>query len=68
MLAPQLERDLKDFPAVVLQGARAIGKTTLARSLAACEINLADSTQRSFFTSDPKAALREAAKPVLLDE
>ncbi len=68
MLAPQLERDLRDFPAVVLQGARAIGKTTLARSLAASEINLSDRAQRSFFTADPSAALREAAKPVLLDE
>lgn len=68
MLAPQLERDLGDFPAIVLQGARAIGKTTLARSLAASEINLSDSAQRSFFTADPAAALREAAKPVLLDE
>ena len=68
MLAPKLARDLQEFPAVVLQGARAIGKTTLARSLAAAEINLSDSAQRSFFTADPAAALREAAKPVLLDE
>ena len=68
MLAPQLARDLQEYPAVVLQGARAIGKTTLARSLATSEINLSDSRQRSFFAVDPAAALREAEKPVLLDE
>ena len=68
MLTPQLERDLHDFPALVLQGARAVGKTTLGRALAASEINLADKAQHSFFAADPVAALREAEKPVLLDE
>jgi len=67
-LTQQLERDLQDFPALVLQGARAVGKTTLGRALAASEINLADKAQHSFFVADPAAALREAEKPVLLDE
>lgn len=56
------------FPAVLINGPRATGKTTTARQIAATEVRLDRSAQAAAFRADPDAALRDRPEPVLLDE
>ena len=56
------------FPAVLINGPRATGKTTTARQQAASEVRLDQPAQAAAFHLDPDAALRDREEPVLLDE
>ena len=56
------------FPAVLVTGPRAAGKTTSARQHAATIVRLDQPAQAAAFRADPDAALRERDEPVLLDE
>ena len=49
---------LEAFPAVLLNGPRAAGKTTTARQHAAAEVRLDQPAQAAAFKADPDAALR----------
>jgi len=59
---------LNEFPAVMINGARAIGKTTTASQHVAQLIRLDDPGIAAAFRADPDAALRRTTRPVLLDE
>jgi len=59
---------LNEFPAVMITGARAIGKTTTASQHVAQIIRLDDPGVAAAFRVDPDAALRRTTRPVLLDE
>ena len=59
---------LTELPAVLLTGARATGKTTSAVRLAAEVVRLDEPGRAASYRADPDAALRRAARPVLLDE
>lgn len=57
-----------DFPAVLVTGPRAAGKTTTANVLAARVVRLDSPAEAAAFRADPDAALRTLTPPVLLDE
>lgn len=56
------------FAAVMVVGARAVGKTTSAARLVAQVDRLDIPDVASAYRADPDAALRRAAKPLMLDE
>jgi uncharacterized protein len=59
------------FPAVLILGARQVGKTTLARSVfsKASYLDLQEPRQRAIFAADPNHQLGAAhSKPLILDE
>lgn len=70
----RLTQILQAFPAVLVVGARAVGKTTTARRIASTVVELNDPTQAAQFRADPSAALDAICRrgagdgPVLLDE
>jgi len=64
----QLGNLLVDFPAVMITGARATGKTTTAIQRVAQVERLDEPGVAAAYRADPDAALRRAARPVLLDE
>lgn len=63
-----LPRLIATFPALLLVGPRATGKTTTARRYASSTVRLDRPAQAGAFIADPDAALRVFAEPVLLDE
>ena len=69
----QLDRILGTFPAALVLGPRASGKTTTARRIASDVVELDDAPQAAPFRADAGAALRARLQrrttgPVLLDE
>lgn len=68
----QLADVLAVFPAALIVGPRAVGKTTTARRIAASAIELDDPAQAAQFRADPTAALdaslRGSEGALLLDE
>src|SRR5687768_4809433 len=68
----RLDEVMAVFPAVLLLGPRAVGKTTTARRHAAAVVELDDPAQAAQFRADPTAALdamrRRGDGPLLLDE
>lgn len=67
-LEPLLSALLGEFPALLLTGPRATGKTTTAARLAATVVSLDRPSEAVAFRADPDAALRGLPEPVLLDE
>jgi predicted AAA+ superfamily ATPase len=68
-LIDRLLRELvADFPAVVITGPRATGKTTTAARLARSTVRLDRSVEAEAFRADPDSALARLPEPVLLDE
>jgi len=63
-----LDEYLAEFPAVMLVGPRACGKTTTAARHAATVMRLDTEQGSDALRADPDAALRNRAEPVLLDE
>jgi uncharacterized protein len=59
---------LATFPAVMITGARATGKTTTAAQHVAQVDRLDQPGVAASYRADPDAALRRAARPLLLDE
>lgn len=68
-LADELINDLlTEFPALLLVGPRASGKTTTAARHAHSVIRLDQPREAAVVEADPDAALRARAEPVLIDE
>lgn len=64
-----LDRQIADFPAVMINGPRACGKTTSARRRAVGVVRLDVPGEAALFRSDPDAALTAfPSRPLLLDE
>lgn len=59
---------LTEFPALLLVGPRASGKTTTAARQARSVIRLDQPREAALVEADPDAALRGRAEPVLIDE
>lgn len=69
MMVDRLLRELiADFPAVVITGLRATGRTTTAARLARSTVRLDRAVEAEAFRADPDSALARQAEPVLLDE
>ncbi len=70
---PAVDAALGDTPVVLLHGARQVGKTTLARQIAArrprrAYATLDDGAELSAALADPEGFVRGLAGPVVLDE
>lgn len=63
-----LQELLEDFPAIVITGPRAAGKTTTAARLARSTVRLDRGVEAQAFRADPDSALARQTEPVLLDE
>ncbi len=63
-----LDDNLVNFPAVMIGGARAVGKTTTAAQRAKSFVSLDDPAVREPFLANPDIVLRTYEEPVLLDE
>ncbi len=68
LVDPHVEEVLEAFPALMLTGARATGKTTTARRHARTIVRLDREDEAAAFHADPDAALASLPEPVLLDE
>lgn len=63
-----LARNVEAFPAVMVVGPRASGKTTTAQHYARSVVRMDREAEAAAFRADPDAALRGLAEPALLDE
>jgi predicted AAA+ superfamily ATPase len=63
-----ITRTMRSFPALILIGPRATGKTTTAARHASSVARLDDPAEAGAFRADPDAALRGLPEPILLDE
>lgn len=63
-----LARTLERFPAVLVTGPRAVGKTTTAQRLTRNVVRLDRAREAEAFRDDPDVALSVIDEPVLLDE
>lgn len=63
-----LANRLADFPAVLVRGPRACGKTTTALRQAASVLRLDDPLRAEAYRADPDGNLARLAEPVLVDE
>jgi predicted AAA+ superfamily ATPase len=63
-----LDQYVEAFPALLITGPRATGKTTTARRHARTRIRLDSDSEAEAFRADPDASLRSFPEPVLLDE
>jgi len=68
LLDPLLTEVLSELPAVLLVGARAVGKTTTAVRHAQDIVRLDREADAAVFRADPDVALRGLKEPVLIDE
>jgi predicted AAA+ superfamily ATPase len=68
LVDPLLDELLTQVSAVMVTGPRASGKTTMATRRVSTVVQLNAAAQAAAFAADPDAALRDLAKPVLLDE
>jgi len=64
----QIERAGSVHPAVLVTGARGVGKTTTALQLSRYAAFLDDSATRTVFQDNPEAALAQFREPLLVDE
>ncbi len=67
----QLLKAAKDTPIILINGARQVGKSTLAQNLFAQSheyFTLDDPSTRASFIKDPLLFLEQRKKPVILDE
>jgi predicted AAA+ superfamily ATPase len=68
LVDPLVSQILADFPALLVLGPRATGKTTTAARHAQTVIRLDQPGRAASVRADPDAALRGLAEPVLIDE
>lgn len=68
LVDPVLAGLFAEFPAIMVTGGRATGKTTSASRLASEIVRLDQPGVAEAFRADPDAALRRASTPMLLDE
>jgi predicted AAA+ superfamily ATPase len=68
LLDPFIADVLGELPAVLLVGARAVGKTTTAVRHARDVVRLDREAEAAAFRADPDVALRGLREPVLIDE
>jgi len=68
LLDTALAEALRTFPALLLTGPRASGKTTTAARHAASAVRLDRPAEAAVAAADPDALLRELKEPVLIDE
>ena len=68
LIDAELERLVDVFPALMVVGPRACGKTTTSLRHSSTAVRLDQPAMANVFRADPDAALRERAEPVLLDE
>jgi len=68
LLDPVIDDALSELPAVLVVGARAVGKTTTAVRHARAVVQLDREADAAVFRADPDVALRGLKEPVLIDE
>ncbi|WP_205528530.1 ATP-binding protein [Desertimonas flava] len=68
LIDAELQRRLRVFPALMVVGPRACGKTTTASRLAESLVRLDRPATAAVFQADPDAALADRPEPVVLDE
>lgn len=62
-----IEQDLKDLPAILIEGAKGVGKTETAKQFAKQTYNLDNALEQQLIKANPSILL-QGQKPVLIDE